>query len=358
MVKLGIIFGGKSTEHEVSVSSATWLANNLSSTEFEISYLYIEKTGSWKLLNKNEVLLLSENKSVSQLSIDNQTSEEMILSLTYSNNEIKKHENGLGNIDVFFPVMHGKYGEDGAIQGFLKLINKPFIGADILGSAVGLDKDVMKRLLRDANLPIANFLTFYKSESHLISFDVIVKELGLPFFVKSATQGSSIGVSKVSSQDMFEAAIAESFKYDTKIIIEEEIEGREIECSVIGNENPECSLPGEIEFGNYDFYSFDAKYSDPNEQVKFHIPPKDMTDDIIKNIQLLSAETYKVLCCNGLARVDLFLDKNNKLYVNEINTIPGFTNDSLFAKLWQKSGISLDELFSKLIHFSLEKFEN
>ncbi|MBI4084812.1 MAG: D-alanine--D-alanine ligase, partial [Candidatus Levybacteria bacterium] len=288
-------------------------------------------------------------------------------------------------VDVVFPVLHGTYGEDGTIQGLLKLANIPFVGASVLGSAVGMDKDVMKRLLRDAGLPVARFIVVKRSDViarseapyHLvqgeatkqsqrdrhgrlgrprddkgISFNEIVKQLGLPFFVKPANAGSSVGVSKVHNEKEFASAVNTAFSYDSKMLVEEFIKGREIECSVLGNENATASLPGEI-IPTHEFYDYDAKYID-EKGAALQIPAT-LQQKKVKEVQALAVKAFQTLCCEGMARVDFFLNKNGKFFVNEINTIPGFTKISMYPKLWEASGVPYSELIDRLIQLAIER---
>lgn len=258
---------------------------------------------------------------------------------------------------MVFPVLHGPYGEDGSIQGLLKLANIPFVGSGVLGSAVGMDKDVMKRLLRDAEIPIADFLSFTCHNKKTINYKSIADKLGLPLFIKPANLGSSVGISKVNDENGFFMAIENAFQYDRKIIIEENITGREIECSVIGNDNPIASLPREIisNTENHEFYSYEAKYIDENEAV-LQIPAK-LSQEKIEEVKELAILTYKVLCCEGMARVDFFMRQNGELIVNELNTIPGFTAVSMYPKLWEASGKSYTQIITYLIELALKRFE-
>jgi D-alanine-D-alanine ligase len=255
---------------------------------------------------------------------------------------------------VIFPVLHGPYGEDGTVQGLLKLANIPFVGAGVLGSAVGMDKDVMKRLLRDAKIPIAHFLTLYEYNRHQFTFEDLVKEVALPFFVKPANLGSSVGISKVKNKEDFDAAIDTAFLYDRKILIEEFVPGREIVCSVLGNDNPIASLPGEI-VPNHEFYSYEAKYLD-TEGANYKTPVE-LPQPLVEKIQQMAIDACRVLCCEGMARVDLFLKENGELIVNEINTIPGFTKISMYPKLWVASGLPYSELLDRLIALAIERHE-
>ena len=294
-LKIGVLFGGKSAEHEVSVNSARNIIKALEKNKYQIIPIKISRKGKFNFPS-------------------------------------------LAKVDVIFPVLHGPFGEDGIMQGVFKEMEKPFVGAGVLGSAVGMDKDVMKRLLREAGIPIGKFVTFQDGEK--ISFEKLKKNLGLPLFIKPANMGSSVGISKVKNKKEFSGAVRKAFKFDTKIIIEEFIKGKEVECSVLGNENPVASLPGEI-IANQEFYSYEAKYVDEGSVVE--IPAK-LPKHIIKKIRETAVKTFKVLGCEGLGRVDFFIKKNGQVLVNEINTIPGFTNISMYPKLWEASGIPLSQL--------------
>jgi D-alanine-D-alanine ligase len=315
-IRVGLIFGGKSAEHEVSLRSAKNVVEALDKTKYEPVLIKIDKSGRWP-----------ENFLPGNL-----------------------FENS--NIDVAFPILHGPFGEDGTMQGLLKLANIPFVGAGVLGSAIGMDKDVMKRLLRDAGISVAKFLTFRRQDT--LDYNDITSELGLPLFVKPANMGSSVGVSKVHNEAEFNDAVKEAFKYDNKILIEENILGREIECSVLGNESPIVSVPGEI-IPRHEFYSYEAKYIDENG-AGLEIPAK-LSDEETDKIKSIALKTFKVLECEGFGRVDCFLTKEGKVYVNEINTIPGFTSISMYPKLWEASGIFYSELIDKLIQLAIDRFQ-
>jgi D-alanine-D-alanine ligase len=241
------------------------------------------------------------------------------------------------------------------MQGLLKLANIPFVGPSVLGSAVGMDKDVAKRLLRDAGIGIAKFMCFRKPQLNSIDFDVVVAELGLPLFVKPANLGSSVGVRKVKTAAEFVDALKHAFTFDNKVIVEEFIQGREIECSVLGNDDPIASIPGEI-VPQHEFYSYEAKYIDEHG-AKLEIPAK-LTPEQVKEVQKTAIETFKVLCLEGMSRVDFFLSEKHGLIVNEVNTIPGFTSISMYPKLWEASGISFKDLVNRLVELAIERFRS
>ncbi|MCX6751815.1 MAG: D-alanine--D-alanine ligase [Candidatus Nomurabacteria bacterium] len=307
-LKIGILFGGKSAEHEVSLISAKNVINALDKNKYEAFPIKIKKSGKFNL------------------------------------DVFKK-------VDVIFPVLHGPYGEDGSMQGLLKIFNLPFVGPSVLGSAVSMDKDMMKRLLKEAEIPIGKFITLKIGEK--ISFEKVKKTLGLPIFIKPANMGSSVGINKVKNEKEFKAGIKDAFQYDTKIVIEEFINGREIECGVLGNEHPLASVPGEI-IANQEFYSYNAKYIDDGYIIE--IPAK-ISEKTTKKIKELAVRVFEVLGCEGMGRVDFFVKKNGEVIVNEINTIPGFTSISMYPKLWEASGLPLAKLLDKLINLAIERFK-
>lgn len=307
-LKIGVLFGGKSAEHEVSLISARNVISALDQNKYQITPIKIGKNGKFKL-------------------------------------------DSVKNFDVIFPVLHGPFGEDGSMQGLLKLASVPFVGPSVLGSAVSMDKDVMKRLLRDAGIKIGKFVTINNGEK--IDFNKIKRELGLPLFIKPANMGSSVGINKVRNEKEFKNGINEAFKFDKKIIVEENILGREIECSVLGNERPVASVPGEIIAGQ-EFYSYDAKYIDTTSVSQ--IPAK-ISRNVAQKIQEVAIKVFRVLDCEGMGRVDVFLKKNGDVLVNEINTIPGFTDISMYPKMWEASGLPLPKLLDKLIELAIERFE-
>lgn len=350
-IRVGIIFGGKSAEHEVSLQSAINIIEAIDKEKYEIVLIGVDKEGKWYLIEDSKVLLNSDNPKLIQL---NKSDKPLALITGEKSNQLFSINDNktLGKIDVVFPVLHGPYGEDGTIQGLLKLANIPFVGADVLGSAVGMDKDIMKRLLRDAGIPIAKFLA-YEDEKTDIDYEYVKSELGMPVFIKPSNLGSSVGISKAKSKEEFEKAIKLAFEFDNKIIIEENVVGREIECSVLGNTDPIASLPGEV-LPISDFYSYEAKYIDENG-ARLQIPAE-LSRNEIKRVQKCSIKSYKTLGCKGMARLDVFVKENGEIIVNEINTIPGFTRISMYPKLWEASGIGYKELIDMLLQFAIKRF--
>jgi len=350
-INVALLFGGKSAEHEISLKSAKNVIEAIDKERFNPILIGIDKGGNWLLNESTSILLNSHDDATISLNLE---SDEVAL-IPQSGGKISNFTNsGFDQkIDVVFPVLHGPFGEDGTIQGLLKLANIPFVGAGVLGSAVGMDKDVMKRLLRDAGLPIGKFITL-RIQDEIPSFDDVEGKLGLPCFVKPANLGSSVGINRADTEEEYIKAVKEAFEYDNKIIIEEFIAGREIECAILGNENPKASVVGEISFSD-SFYSYDAKYVDASG-FKIDIPAQ-VESDIQSQIQDMAIKTFKTLSCEGFARVDVFLTKDNRIIVNEINTIPGFTKISMYPKLWEASGISYSQLISKLIELAIDRFE-
>ena len=346
---VGVLFGGKSAEHEISLLSAKNVYEAIDRTLFEPVLIGIDKTGRWRLFDAKQFLLNADNPSLVSLNSGGKP-----VVLRTENSGLFSAENA-GNVplDVVFPILHGPFGEDGTIQGFLKLADIPFVGPGVLGSAVGMDKDVMKRLLRDAGIPIGKFISL-KSHEYVPSFAEIEKTLGKPFFIKPANMGSSVGINKVRNEKEYTAALNDAFQYDTKIIIEEYIRGREIECAVLGNEEPAVSAPGEI-IPSHEFYSYNAKYLD-EKGASFEIPAK-LNEETKKRVQDTAVKVFQALCCEGLSRVDFFLKENGELIVNEINTMPGFTIISMFPKMWEASGISYTELITRLIKLAVSRHE-
>jgi D-alanine-D-alanine ligase len=355
-IKVGILFGGKSAEHEVSLQSAKNVYEAIDREKYQPVLIGIDKTGRWFLSEGSRFLLNVEDPGRISL---NQSGEPVAL-VPESGGTISSLK-GLadsGAVDVVFPILHGPFGEDGTVQGLLRLAAIPFVGSGVLGSAVGMDKDVMKRLLRDAGIPVGKFLVL-RSHEALPPFAEVTAALGLPLFVKPANMGSSVGISKIHNEAEYRSGVSEAFLYDTKIILEEYIRGRELECAVLGNEEVTASVPGEV-ISSHEFYSYDAKYLDEKGAV-LEIPAK-IPAPAAEEVRALAIKTFRTLCCSGLSRVDFFLRDAGaagagEVIVNEINTMPGFTRISMYPKLWEASGIGYTELISRLIDLAIEGFE-
>ena len=352
-LRVGIVFGGKSAEHEVSLQSAKNIVEAIDKTRFEVVLLGIDKQGQWHISDAQNYLLNAHDPAhialrpsdITLAHIPGKAHQQMINAASGQ---------PLDAIDVIFPIVHGTLGEDGSLQGMLRMANLPFVGSDVLGSAACMDKDVTKRLLRDAGLSIAPFVTLTRRTRDSFSFDEIKAKLGLPLFVKPANQGSSVGVSKVNSAEQYQQAVALAFEFDHKVVVEQGIQGREIECAVLGNDDPQASTCGEIVL-NSEFYAYDTKYIDDNGAKV--VVPAAISADVNDKIRHVAIEAYQTLGCSGMARVDVFLTENNDVVINEINTLPGFTNISMYPKLWQASGLDYTSLITRLIELALERHE-
>jgi D-alanine-D-alanine ligase len=313
----------------------------------------IDRQGRW-FTNENALLLL-ESGNVDLIQLDEGNREIALITgkgqgklLDLTNRE------RVEPVDVIFPVLHGPYGEDGSIQGLSRLANVPCVGAGILGSAICMDKDLTKRLLRQAGIVVAEFVALRRKSDLKRQVQEIERTLEYPLFVKPANMGSSVGISRVMNSDELKPAIDLAFEFDTKVVVEQEISGREIECSVLGNETPIASVPGEIALKE-GFYSYDSKYIDQDGAAL--IIPADIESETIERIQTTALRAFERLECSGMARVDMFLTDHGDIYVNEINSIPGFTRISMYPKLWEASGISYTELIDRLILLAIEDFK-
>lgn len=350
-VRVGIIFGGRSAEHEVSLQSARNIVDALDRSRFEPVLIGIDKAGHWHLNDTSNFLLNQENPALIAL---NQSNRELAVVPGKANQQLVE-TSGTGlleHVDVIFPIVHGTLGEDGCLQGLLRMADLPFVGSDVLGSAVCMDKDISKRLLRDAGIAVTPFITLTRSNAARTSFEAAVNKLGLPMFVKPANQGSSVGVSKVGDKAEYHAAVKLALGFDEKVLVESAVKGREIECAVLGNENPIASGCGEIVVSS-GFYSYDSKYID--DQAAQVVVPADISQEASERIRGLAIEAFEVLGCSGLARVDVFLTDDGEVLINEINSLPGFTRISMYPKLWQAAGMSYSELVSRLIELALER---
>lgn len=356
-IRVAVLYGGRSGEHEVSLHSAASVVKNLDQERFEIVPIGIDKQGRWLL---NDFKHLGVNSTTKALTLQTEKSE--MLS-SFGHLPTKNSDGKLNGklFDVVFPVLHGTLCEDGTVQGMLELMDIAYVGAGVLSSAVGMDKDVSKRLIAAAgmNVPpyIAIKLSSWQKDSAYYK-KLVEKEFGYPVFVKPCNTGSSVGVHKVKSADEFIRAAEDAFLYDVKILVEKAIEGREIELAVLENTNYGSpvlvSVPGEA-IPRDEFYSYNAKYSDHGVNL---IIPAALPTELAKEAQKLAAQIFETLDCEGMARVDLFLDKQtNEFIFNEINTIPGFTQTSMYPKLWEASGLPYKELLSQLVDLALARYE-
>ena len=337
-LRVGVIFGGRSGEHEVSIRSAEAILQALDRDRYNVVPIGITKEGKW--LQAGQVRGCSGEATETQRTFGSGTP--MVLTPEPTDPPV---------LDVVFPVLHGPLGEDGTIQGFLELADLPYIGAGVLGAAVGMDKDIMKRLLRDAGLPTVEYWKTFAAE-----VDAFVKEWGgrlpYPVFVKPANLGSSVGITKVVSPNELRPAILEAGEYDLKVIVERGVDAREIELSVLGNDDPIVSVPGEVRPAR-EFYDYRAKYVDDDSEL---IIPAVLDPAVAREAQQLARDAFTVLECSGLARVDLFLENGSgKFFVNEINTMPGFTSISQYPRLWEASGLAFSDLLDRLIELAIAR---
>lgn len=355
-VRVAILFGGKSGEHEVSLHSAASVMKALNPDRYEVLPIAINKAGEW--IPGRDALPLLEGK------LESEKIERISSLLPAVSTKEKKEDRAVlpsfqrQEIDVVFPVLHGTYGEDGTVQGMLEIANIPYVGAGVLASAVGMDKVIAKKIFRDAGLPQGKFTYFFRKDWEKEPEKIekqIEQEFTYPVFVKPANLGSSVGISKATNSNELKEAIRLAAKYDRKIVIEEFIPAREIEVAVLGNEEPVASLPGEIIASN-DFYDYAAKYLDGKSVMEI---PASLPEEKIAQIREWAVEAYKAIDCSGLARVDFFYRKDNgEILINEINTMPGFTPFSMYPKMWERTGISYEELIDRLIQLALERYED
>lgn len=349
-LNLCVIFGGMSTEHDVSIVSGTSVIKNLDKTKYDIYPVYIDKTGKWYKYTKDieEIEILNVGEQPQEV-------EEINNAIEY-----------LKNMNIVFPVLHGLYGEDGTIQGLLELLKIPYVGCKVLGSSICMDKAYAKIVLEKANINQVKHVYIRKNKENYILVDEQMNEetlnineisikiedkLGLPVFVKPSNSGSSVGINKAKNLEDLARSIEYAAQYDKKIIVEESINAKEVECAVLGNEEVEVACVGEILPAD-EFYTFDAKYNDEDSETLIPANISKEQSDIIRNI---AKKAFKALDCKGLARVDFFIDKNSsKVYLNEVNTLPGFTNISMYPKLWENEGLKYSELLDKLINLAIE----
>jgi D-alanine-D-alanine ligase len=351
-ISVAVLFGGESAEHAVSLESGKNVADALDKNKYDIHLIGIDKKGVMRTVPSLDIL--KKTDVARPIDLESTGNEVFIVPGPGKTAEVLELKSGkrLGKVDVVFPILHGPYGEDGTMQGYLRLLGLPYVGPGVLGSAVGMDKDFTKRVLRDAGLPIPKFVALRRHETATHNFESLKKELGLPFFLKPANMGSSVGVHKISSPEKFKTALADAFQYDLKVMVEEFIEGREIECAVLGNKELLASTPGEV-IPHHEFYSYESKYLDENG-AGLEIPAK-LEPAKADEVKAMAKKVFSALGCEGLSRVDLFLKKDGTLLVNEINTIPGFTKISMYPKMMGATGIAYSDLIDRLIQLAIER---
>ena len=359
-MRIGILFGGRSGEHEVSLRSARSVLQAIDREKYSVSLIGITKNGRW-IGGENPLAALEDgDEAIEQcpdtiLLID--PVDNSLMQISRNRNDETIYINKTEDLDVIFPVLHGSFGEDGAVQGLFELADIPYVGSGLVGSSVGMDKGVFKSVMCSAGLPVLPSMTVNRSEYRsdtTIMVDRIIRQLNLPVFIKPANLGSSVGITKASNIGELKSGLDEASKWDRRIVIEEGVDAREIEVSVLGNDDPQVSIAGEV-VPQRDFYDYDAKYVSDDSEL---LIPAPISPDQLVRIQEMAIAAYKAVDCSGMARVDFLLDKSSgEVWINELNTIPGFTNISMYPKLWQASGIEYPELIDKLIELALERKE-
>ncbi len=355
-LKIGVLYGGRSGEHDVSLCSAASVVAALDPSKYDVIAIGIDRDGRWYVQDRPEIvedkafgrILSLKKRGLWLVNHFEQQNKLHIYNLETSGEKVV--------VDLIFPVLHGTYGEDGTLQGLMELAMVPYVGVDVAGSAVGMDKDIAKRLLKEAGIPVVPWITIGRHEWREQPEKILrkaQKELSLPLFVKPLCTGSSVGIKKVKAKKELAAAIDYAFQFDTRIMMETGIDCREIECAVLGNECPQASVLGEI-LPQHEFYSYEAKYLDP-QGAKMNIPAK-INAKLSATIRKCAVAGFQALNCNSMARVDFFLDKKtNQFYLNEINTLPGFTSISMYPKLWAATGIPYGKLLDHLVDLALQR---
>ncbi len=342
-MNVALVFGGQSTEHEISLLSAKNVFNNLDKKKFNVLPVFISKQGGWYLADAKQLadgnIIPSPGQQVHYIFGEN--------SFSFYTAE---NPHFIIRSDVFFPVLHGPHGEDGTIQGFFEMAGIPYVAPGVLGSSAAMDKDITKKLLIRAGIDVINYFAFHKKDKDKINLEEIVGTLGLPLVVKPANAGSSIGISIASNTKELEKAIETAFSFDLKILVEQYVKAREIEVAVLGNDEPVASLPGEI---ISEFYDYKEKYSSESK-TELKAPAENLDEKMTGSLQTAAIRAFQALELYGMARVDFFVVED-KIFINEINTIPGFTNISMYPKLFELSGIPQSELMERLIHHALEQ---
>lgn len=350
-IRVMVLCGGRSGEHEVSLVSGFSVAKALNPSRFDVTVVGIDHSGIWRPMDTQKILsgaLSPEKLDLSRVST-------ALEPRAYSSENFIASSGA--KYDVVFPVLHGTYGEDGTVQGLLELANIPYVGSGVLGSSVGMDKDVSRRLLDHAGIPVVPTLCFKSGDgrTHQQRAKKAADEFGYPYFVKPANMGSSVGVSKVKTEADGVKAFEEAFAYDVKVLVEKGVAARELECAVLEGTPNKASIIGEI-IPLHEFYSYEAKYKDAKgADLKI---PADISPTVAQDLQALSLRAFEVLELKGLARVDFFMDKNTgALYLNEVNTMPGFTSISMYPKLWEASGLKYSDLLGELVQLALKRHE-
>jgi D-alanine-D-alanine ligase len=351
-LRVGVIFGGRSSEHEVSLNSAQSVMRALNPDKYEVIPIGIDKNGRW--LSGDVVGTLTEGKTSHHATLLPDPKAKGLVQLDEGESV---GLTAVSQLDVIFPVLHGPYGEDGTVQGLLELANLPYVGAGVVGSAVGMDKAIFKQVMTASGLPVLPWLLVQSGEWRTRPYDIITEVeaiLVYPVFTKPANLGSSVGISKCHNRDELRTGLDEAASYDRRIVVEQGTKVRELEVSVLGNDDPVASVVGEVR-PRREFYDYVAKYISDDSEL---IIPADLTEEQSDEVRRLAVQAYKAIDCAGLGRVDLLLDvANGRLFLNEINTIPGFTRISMYPKLWEASGLPYSQLLDKLIELAIARHE-
>lgn len=346
-IKLGLLYGGKSAEHEVSLLTARAVSQAINFDKYEVYPIYITKNGEW--IKGSALTGPAESTKTLQFGTEASKPNSITSFLPMENDDASM-------LDVIFPLLHGPNGEDGTVQGLLEVLNLPYVGNGVLASAAGMDKVVMKQLFAQAGLSQVPYVHFIRKEwktNQEMLLQQMEESLQWPLFVKPANLGSSVGITKAANREELIKAIELAFKYDRKIIVEQGIKARELEMSVLGNDQPKCSIAGEV-LPTKDFYDYEAKYEDGTTNYAI---PAEVSDELLKKMEDAAIRAFKVLDCSGLVRADFFVTENEEVIINEVNTMPGFTPISMYPKLWIESGLSYSDLIEELIKLALERYE-
>lgn len=364
-LNIGVIFGGKSGEHEVSLMSAASVMRAMDKEKYNIIPIGITKEGSWMLYNGPiEKIESGEWEAISNQSLLEDPQHKIFSVIPMGAEPSRALVQGIPphlgeQLDVVFPVLHGPYGEDGTIQGLLEMADIPYVGAGVLASAVGMDKIYAKRIFEMAGLPMGKYMLIMRKklrENHEAYIERIEENFSYPVFIKPANLGSSVGISKAHNREELLKGLYGAAKYDRKILVEEFIACRELECAVLGNDEPKASVVGEI-VPSHEFYDYEAKYFDDGKSKM--IIPADIPDEKAMEVREMAVKAYKAIDCSGLARVDFFMEKETmKIYINEINTMPGFTKYSMYPLLWDAAGIPYPQLIDRLIQLAVERYQD
>lgn len=358
-IRVGLLFGGRSGEHEVSIASALSVYSALDKSRYEICLIAIDKAGRWLLPDPKALLAQATDPMYARVPETPQGLSVVPYASTQQMIPIGPTQGAIPHLDVMLPILHGTNGEDGTIQGLLELVQIPYVGSGVLGSALGMDKEISRKLLKAEGIATVPTLSLRRPEYEKNSAEIdqrIVSEFGFPVFIKPANAGSSVGVHKVKSREALPAAIHDALTFDVKVLVEKAIDARELECSVLGNDAPKVSVIGEA-IPHHEFYDYSAKYLDA-DGVSFQIPALDVSPLVAQKIVAWAKLAFLTLECRGMARVDFFLDRQSgELYLNEINTIPGFTHASMYPKMWEASGLLYSDLLDELIRLAFEVFE-